>query len=75
MDAINFIKERGRMCKSSESCFCCPAYNGGDCLMVTQNWCPGCLDSTLRKSKCGHVTCYDCRKEFYSKEINDNEQP
>jgi len=31
MDAIDFIKERTRMCKTYDDCFGCPAYTGESC--------------------------------------------
>lgn len=31
MDAVKFIEERNRMCKSHKSCFGCPAYDRGFC--------------------------------------------
>lgn len=31
MDAVKFIEERNRMCKSHKSCIGCPAYDRGFC--------------------------------------------
>ena len=57
MDAIKFVKERNRMCKSfGGSCDGCPADAYGD------NVCPQKKDATP-------ITCYDCRRKFWSKEV------
>ena len=41
MDAVKFIKERNRMCKTNVSCFGCPAHTLGasnSCKFAMENW-------------------------------------
>lgn len=41
MDAVKFIKERNRMCKTNVSCFGCPAHDIGSsnsCKFAMENW-------------------------------------
>lgn len=33
MDAVNFIREKDRMCKTCGSCRLCPAYLDGECIV------------------------------------------
>lgn len=41
MDAIEFLKERNRMCKTNVSCYDCPAHDLGcsnSCKFAMENW-------------------------------------
>lgn len=41
MDAIKFLKERNRMCKTNVSCYDCPAHDLGrsnSCKFAMENW-------------------------------------
>ena len=41
MDAIEFLKERNRMCKSNVSCYGCPAHDlrsSNSCKFAMENW-------------------------------------
>lgn len=41
MDAVTFIKQRNRMCKTNVSCFGCPAHTLGasnSCKFAMENW-------------------------------------
>lgn len=41
MDAVKFIKERNRMCKTNVSCYGCPAHDIGSsnsCKFAMENW-------------------------------------
>lgn len=43
MDAIKFLKERNRMCKTNVSCYGCPAHDLGSsnsCKLAMENWTP-----------------------------------
>ena len=112
MDAIKFVKERNRMCKSfGGSCDGCPADKNTCCdtfewqeklVTIVEEWskenplktrqsvflkqypnaridsqnslyiCPAdAYGDTVcpRNKKDGNVICYDCRREFWSKEV------
>lgn len=41
MDAVTFLKERNRMCKTNVSCYGCPAHDLGcsnSCKLAMENW-------------------------------------
>lgn len=117
MDAIEFIKERHRLCQTYIDCFKCPAHNSnpGGCnfstasgyeateqIRLLEEWsaahppktrqsvflkqypnarvdsqnipyiCPADAygDTVCPRNKTdGNVICYDCRREFWSKEV------
>ena len=117
MDAVKFIEERDRMCKSHKSCIDCSGYDRGFCrfgvsiagdkadsqIKIVEEWsaahpqktrqsvfleqypeasisehgvllvCPCPISASHRNAHGGCATigrrCDDCRKEFWSQEV------
>lgn len=60
MDAIKFLKERNRMCKTNVSCYDCPAHDLGrsnSCKFAMENWASPEQQINLVKERAAEHPC------------------
>ena len=82
MDAIKFLKERNRMCKTNVSCYDCPAHDLGcsnSCKFAMENWALPEQINLVKEWSAEHPCKTrqsvfmeqwpECRKEFWLKEV------